>query len=248
MAKQNGTPGIYGFVYLVEHRASGMVYIGQTTTSVETRWIHHSRPGNKSRGLGAAIREHGKEAFDVIELDVAKTKEHLDSLEVFYIDLFRSQDRSRGYNRVAGGSSWPMPEEARALISKAQKGKPKAPEHVAKVVAALTGKKASPEARAKMSAARKALWADPDKRANMQQASTQAKQAEAHRRAVSKTVKRQRSDPVFAAKLAAAIAATKAQGDLIRAAVWKDPVKRAARIAKMNETRDRNKALRAIQQ
>lgn len=248
MADRNGTPSVYGVIYFVEHLDSGKVYIGQTTTPLAVRWRQHKNPGSSCRLLGHAIKKHGVDAFCLIELDTAETKGQLDALEVFYIALFRSQDRAHGYNLEAGGSSGKASEETKALLSKARKGKPKSPGHVAKVVAALTGKKASLDARAKMSAARKALWADPDKRANMQQASTQAKQAEAYRLAVSETVKRQRSDPASKAKLAAAIAATKVQGDLIRAAAWKDPVKRAARRAKMNETRDRNKALRAIQQ
>lgn len=247
MAEQNGTPGVYGVIYLVEHLDSGKVYIGLTTTPLSVRWRQHVNPGSNCRLLGYAIKKYGADAFSVTELDIAETKDQLDALEVFYIALFGSQKRARGYNLAPGGESGKASAETRELLSRMRKGKKKSPEHLAKIAAALTGKKASPEARAKMSAAHKALWTDPVYRAHVQEASAAPRRTAEFRKSVSDTVKRQRSDPVFKAKLAAAIAATKAQGDLIRAAVWKDPVKRAARIAKMNETRDRNKALRALQ-
>lgn len=248
MAERNGTPGVYGVIYFVENLDSGKVYIGQTTSPLAVRWRQHKNPGSNCRLLGYAIKKHGADAFCLSELDTAGTKDQLDALEVFYIALFQAQNLNRGYNLAPGGGAGKASEATKALLSRIRKGRKKSPEHLAKIAAAQTGKKASPEARSKMSASRKAYLADPASRDRILQATIKAHQSESYRKLVSETVKRQRSDPVFEAKLAAAIAATKARGDLIRAAVWKDPVKRAARIAKMNETRNRNKALRSQQQ
>jgi hypothetical protein len=63
----------YGYIYLVTHRSSGRRYVGQTLLPVVERWEEHVRTAQEADPNGphlrCAIREHGRRAFCIEEID-----------------------------------------------------------------------------------------------------------------------------------------------------------------------------------
>ena len=142
----------YGVIYCIQHRESGRRYIGQTTKTVQYRWSKHCGSGRQCRVLVNAINKYGKEAFDVFQIDSARSKQELDEKEIFHISAFRSDDRAHGFNIAPGGAIGKHAKETCELIAAALRGKPLTAEHCAKLSAAHMGHKRSAESRAKQSA------------------------------------------------------------------------------------------------
>lgn len=140
-------------------RPSGKLYIGQTKTSAEKRWLQHldaARPsqGRKSR-IVCAIRKYGPGAFDVLTIGRAQTRDEILQAEIAAIQLWRAREPGRGYNISPGGDAPAMSPDTRDKISKTKLGHPVSADTREKLRQANLGKKASPEARKKMSQARK---------------------------------------------------------------------------------------------
>ena len=110
-------------VYKVVNKINGKAYIGQTTRSVEDRWVEHCKPALQSRSyLSNAIQKYGKENFIVEELSKANTQEELDTLESNLIDKHQTMFPG-GYNLRMGGSGGAMSEEAKLKIGNASRGR-----------------------------------------------------------------------------------------------------------------------------
>lgn len=99
------TPKLVGFVYLVTNTVTRKKYVGQTTTSVERRWIQHLSSAKKGStyAIHQAIRKYGKGSFTV---------ECLERVEGCYSDLLAAEVRCiqaqdcltpKGYNLTPGG-------------------------------------------------------------------------------------------------------------------------------------------------
>lgn len=243
MAESDSTP--YGVIYCIEHICSGRVYIGQTVQGIRKRWARHQIETCCAR-LSRAIKKYGPDSFTISQIDVASSKEELDALESFYIELYASTNKKLGFNLMSGGSFGTHSDESKQKMSAAVRkayenpefkarlvaaklGVKHTPERVAKVIAALTGKTATDEAKKSLSAARTKLWQDPQVRENMRQASIAARESAEYIARVSETTRTQWRDPAQREKLKAAQAAGKA-------AFWADPVKKAARIEKRRAT------------
>jgi group I intron endonuclease len=160
-----------GLIYLITRRGTGDCYVGQTRTSIESRWRSHKKKAPYT-SIKRAIKLYGADAFSVVILDEAINQEELDGKEKFYIKLFDSFHN--GYNGNGGGSSpYHTPTEAwkdrNLKISYALKGrkmseeqkeklrKPKTEEHKRKLSEALlghrlnVGRKASEEQKKRLS-------------------------------------------------------------------------------------------------
>jgi group I intron endonuclease len=111
----------YGIIYKITNITNGNIYIGQTITSLKSRWQSHvsSAKCNKPWVICAAIRKYGRDNFTVEEIAEADSKENLNSLEIFYISVLKPQ-----YNMCAGGGGLGSPsDEIKAKISKSSKGR-----------------------------------------------------------------------------------------------------------------------------
>jgi group I intron endonuclease len=115
---------MYGIIYKVKNIVNKKVYIGQTTRKLLYRQTNHYYKMNSvNYPFYNAIRKHGKENFEWGEIDSAATKEELDSMEIFWIDFYRSTEKKFGYNAKTGGSVPVFNEETLLKISKSGIGR-----------------------------------------------------------------------------------------------------------------------------
>ena len=94
-----------GFIYIIRNTINNKVYIGQTRTSVSQRWAEHLRHARHGEQvINRAMRKYGVDKFYIETLEICDIK-YLDEREIYYIDLYNSTDKSRGYNVSIGGST-----------------------------------------------------------------------------------------------------------------------------------------------
>jgi hypothetical protein len=114
-------------LYRVICRANGKSYIGQTSIRAGWRWAKHVYAAmRKDRGcpaLHAAIRAHGRDAFDVEELARAPTREAINCIERKMIAHFNTL-APNGYNLAPGGNVEPRSAATRAKIGASLTGRP----------------------------------------------------------------------------------------------------------------------------
>ena len=94
-----------GFIYIIRNTINNKVYIGQTRTSVNQRWsehLRHARYGDQV--INRAMRKYGIDKFYIETLEICEVLE-LDKREMYYIDLYDSTDKSKGYNVSIGGNT-----------------------------------------------------------------------------------------------------------------------------------------------
>lgn len=94
-----------GFIYIIRNTVNTKVYIGQTRTSVEQRWKEHLRHAQYGdQVINRAMRKYGANKFYIETLEICNI-ELLDYREMYYIDLYNSTDKSKGYNVSIGGNT-----------------------------------------------------------------------------------------------------------------------------------------------
>ena len=94
-----------GFIYIIKNTINDKVYIGQTRTSVNQRWQEHLRHAKYgSQVINRAMRKYGVENFYIETLEICDVK-LLDIREMYYIDLYDSVNKSKGYNVSIGGNT-----------------------------------------------------------------------------------------------------------------------------------------------
>lgn len=94
-----------GFIYIIRNTVNRKVYIGQTRTSVEQRWKEHLRHAQYGdQVINKAMRKYGTDKFYIETLEICST-ELLDYREIYYIDLYDSTNKSKGYNVSIGGNT-----------------------------------------------------------------------------------------------------------------------------------------------
>ena len=93
-----------GYIYKIENKLNGKVYIGQTTKTVEKRFNQHKNNSNKDYFsqivLYKAFNKYGIENFECIELEKVNN-ELLDEREKYWIEYYNSY--FDGYNSTLGG-------------------------------------------------------------------------------------------------------------------------------------------------
>lgn len=125
-----------GSIYALVNTINGKVYIGKTICSCEKRWLEHKYNINQKRTknypLYKALRKYGWEAFEKIVIyqseesnSVELVNEIICGKEQFYINLFRSDNHTFGYNVTKGGDGivgYKHTEEAKKLMSETRSG------------------------------------------------------------------------------------------------------------------------------
>lgn len=93
-----------GFIYIIRNTINNKVYIGQTKTSVEQRWKEHLRHAQYGKQIiNRAMKKYGIDKFYIEMLETCDL-EDLDYKEMYYIELYNSTDKSKGYNISIGGN------------------------------------------------------------------------------------------------------------------------------------------------
>lgn len=94
-------------VYKIYNDIDDKIYIGITTRTLNERWNEHrSRiEERKHCHLYAAMLKYGIEHFFIEKIDEATTKEELYQKEEYYIKLWDTQNKEKGYNMTPGGDA-----------------------------------------------------------------------------------------------------------------------------------------------
>jgi len=174
-------------IYQIKNLINGKVYIGQAK-QLATRAMQHERSLNSqkhdNKHLQAAWNFYGSDAFEFTVLQVVEGKAERDVAEQALITQFYGDGCYNIMKDVNPRSeTWShTPEETKAKMSKAKKGKPISPEALikrrmnkrlhtpeakAKIGQAHKGKIVSDETRAKMSAVHKEKIVSDETRAKM---------------------------------------------------------------------------------
>lgn len=94
-----------GFIYIIKNTVNSKVYIGQTRTSVDQRWKEHLRHAQYGdQVINRAMKKYGVDKFYIETLEICDVS-ILDKREIYYIDLYDSTDKSKGYNVSIGGNT-----------------------------------------------------------------------------------------------------------------------------------------------
>lgn len=97
-----------GIIYLIFNTCNGKVYVGQAGNTFlkryakSYRWWQHI----ENKHLYNAIIKYGYNKFEVSFIEINKTIEQLNELEVFYIAVFNSRNSEHGYNQTGGGRNY----------------------------------------------------------------------------------------------------------------------------------------------
>lgn len=117
-------------IYCATNKNNGKRYVGQTICELKHRWYRHTYNALTKKvntRFSEAIRKHGKDAFEVKELQVVEgTQDEADIFERAWIELYETLDPEKGYNMTSGGNVRGIvthSPESCAKISRAKLGK-----------------------------------------------------------------------------------------------------------------------------
>lgn len=123
---QNKVNIMYGYIYKIENKINGKVYIGQTTRNPQTRKREHLTKliKNTHHNLNLMIdfEEYGAFNFKFTIIAVADNQNKLNKLEKKHILLFNSLDEEYGYNLKDGGSNGKHDEKSCLQLSRKRMG------------------------------------------------------------------------------------------------------------------------------
>ena len=115
-----------GYIYKIENKCNGKVYIGQTTRNPQTRKREHLskliRNTHHNLNLMLDFEKYGALNFKFTIIDVADNQNKLNELEKKYILLFNSINGECGYNLKNGGSNGKYDEKRHLKLSENRTG------------------------------------------------------------------------------------------------------------------------------
>lgn len=132
-------------LYLIRNTQTGREYVGTTVRTARLRWNDHLSAcfGKRIQSpLYSEMREFGREAFEMVELEQVGDYDTLMARERAVI-LERRTLYPQGYNVVKGGRGnygWVPSPDVRQRMSEGQRGRKLTPEHKAKLSAAFKGR------------------------------------------------------------------------------------------------------------
>lgn len=104
-------------IYKYTNKENGKVYIGQTSTSLESRAQSNGNNYRGSRHFYNAIQKYSWSSFTPEILATVETSDEANCAEQYYIKLYNSTDDNYGYNLLPGGENREMSAETKMLIS-----------------------------------------------------------------------------------------------------------------------------------
>ena len=93
-------------VYLIENLTNGKKYIGQTVNFESRKRCHKCNYIKKNYYIYLAMRKYGYENFEytILMKDQTINYDKLDFWECYFIELFDTLNREKGYNLESGGN------------------------------------------------------------------------------------------------------------------------------------------------
>lgn len=86
-------------IYMLLNHATDMVYIGQTSLTLEKRVLRHrDLRSKKNFRLNVALKDFNWNCWEAIVLEYCNSQEHLDECEKHWIELTNACDVNVGYN------------------------------------------------------------------------------------------------------------------------------------------------------
>jgi group I intron endonuclease len=132
------------FIYVIENRVNGKMYVGQTRNPRARRHQHFSAKSGCPY-VKNAIRKYGKGNLNFRIIEECGTLEIANAQEKFWIKSLNTL-RPFGYNLRVGGEAGGFPsQETREKMRLSQLGKKQSRETIEKRAAAHRGRKNSPE-------------------------------------------------------------------------------------------------------
>jgi group I intron endonuclease len=119
--KENVDINNFGHIYLFNNLINNKKYIGQSVC-VRERIIEHIRcaTNKKDRPLYKALNKYGFNNFEYCIIDSASDMDELNQKEIYYINLYKSNDKNLGYNIEAGGRNSLASPETKLKLSEAR--------------------------------------------------------------------------------------------------------------------------------
>lgn len=112
-------------VYIFQNKLNNKIYIGKSVNFLARVKQHVKNAKNNKEGhFYAALRKYGIEQFNYFVIEEYSSKMEMNEGENFWIEYFRSWDRTIGYNLTFGGEGEIPTNETREKMRLAKLGKP----------------------------------------------------------------------------------------------------------------------------
>ena len=109
-------------VYKHQNLINGKVYIG-VTNDIARRWRQNGIEYKSCKSFYNAILKYGFDSFDHTVLETNLSEKQAFEREIYYIKLFRSDDKRKGYNISPGGNGGKVyKNHPRNMLGKSQTG------------------------------------------------------------------------------------------------------------------------------
>ena len=106
-------------IYKITNNVNGLIYIGQSI-NIKTRWKDHrcKKKWNRQPGsyLYNAFKKYGLKNFTFEIIEECNT-DMLNEKEIYYIKLYKSNDKNFGYNLNIGGNNTIGEDNGRSLLT-----------------------------------------------------------------------------------------------------------------------------------
>ena len=94
-----------GIIYMIKNKINNKIYIGQTIRSFSDR-IYDYKNYLCNDYLKASFEKYGFDNFEFSIIETVETFEELNNREIYYIALYDTRNRDKGYNIEIGGRNY----------------------------------------------------------------------------------------------------------------------------------------------